>query len=370
MKLAFTSIVVFAAAFTARAQNTGACSSQPVQQDFEPFCRTLETNRISSLAHFRIAELFFLQNNYQSSANEFREVLNGDLNPKWTEVWAHINLGMIFGVTNQRDRAVNEYRQASRTRDDTFGAQEEAARLSKELGADLPPSARIFDRRSVAEPIVMVPPDYTDEARTAKLEGTVLLEGTIGGDGVVHDLTVLRPLGLGLDEKAMDAVRQWLFVPSQTNGQTGSIRSVIAVDFFLSSNLYRWHLVGVTFDPPTGSARPEFLSTAYPPGAGIVLRPEVIDRGSILVAIGRPATATLGFDIDEQGRPANIRVQGASDSMWGSQAAALVSEWRFKPGMKDARHVSVPSSVDLMWGPRNITPVMVDRFRGVYPHNN
>ena len=126
MKLAFTSIVVFAAAFTARAQNTGACSSQPVQQDFEPFCRTLETNRISSLAHFRIAELFFLQNNYQSSANEFREVLNGDLNPKWTEVWAHINLGKIFDITGQRERAVNEYRQAAQTNDNTFGALEEA----------------------------------------------------------------------------------------------------------------------------------------------------------------------------------------------------------------------------------------------------
>ena len=179
-----------------------------------------------------------------------------------------------------------------------------------------------------------VPPDYTDEARTAKLEGTVLLEGAIGGDGVARDLTVLRPLGLGLDEKAIDAVRQWLFVPSQTNVQTGSRRTVIAVDFFLSSNLSRWHLVGVSFDPQSGSARPEFLSTVFPPGAGLVFGTEIIDRGSILVAIGRPATATVGFEIDEQGRPANICVQGTSDSVWGSQAVALVSQWCFKPGMK------------------------------------
>jgi TonB family protein len=366
MKLTFTAIVLFAAAFAAKAQDTGGCSNKPVPPDFAPFCRVLETSRNSSLAHYRIAELLFLQNNYQSSANEFREVLNGDLDPKWTGVWAHINLGTIFEVTNQRDRAVNEYRQARRTGDDTFGAQEEAIRLSKELGADLPPFTRIFDRRAVAEPVTTVPPDYTDEARTAKLEGTVLLEGTIGGDGAAHDLTVLRPLGLGLDEKAIDAVRQWLFVPNQANGQSISMRNLIAVDFFLSSNLSRWHLVGVTFDPPTGSTRPEFLSTVYPPGAGIVLRPEIIDRGSILVAIGRPATATLGFDIDEQGRPANIRVQGESDTMWGSQAVALVSAWRFKPGMKDSRQVSVPCSIDLMWGPRNITSVVVDRFRGAY----
>ncbi len=90
--------------------------------------KAVDVKRNSSLAHYRIAEMFFLQNNYQSAANEFREVLNGDLDPKWTEVWAHINLGKIFDVTDQRDRAVNEYRQAVRTKDNTQGAQEEAAK--------------------------------------------------------------------------------------------------------------------------------------------------------------------------------------------------------------------------------------------------
>ena len=88
--------------------------------------KALETNRNSSMAHYRMAEVFFLQNNYQSAANEFREVLNGDLEPKWTEVWAHIHLGKIFDITGQRERAVNEYNLALRTKDNTQGAQEEA----------------------------------------------------------------------------------------------------------------------------------------------------------------------------------------------------------------------------------------------------
>lgn len=92
--------------------------------------KALEVNRNSSLAHFRIGELFFKQNNYQSAANEFRSAINGDLDPKWTEVWSHITLGKIFDVTGQRDRAVNEYRQAIRTHDNTGGAQDEAARYS------------------------------------------------------------------------------------------------------------------------------------------------------------------------------------------------------------------------------------------------
>ncbi|MBL8296090.1 MAG: peptidase M1 [Bryobacterales bacterium] len=93
--------------------------------------KALDVNRNSSLAHYRVAELFFLQRNYQAAANEFRSALDGDLEPKWTEVWAHINLGKIFDITGQRERAVNEYNQAIRTKDNTQGAQEEAAKYLK-----------------------------------------------------------------------------------------------------------------------------------------------------------------------------------------------------------------------------------------------
>lgn len=88
--------------------------------------KALEVTRNSSLAHYRIGELFFLQGNWQPAANEFREALNGDGVPKWTEVWAHINLGKVFDISDQRDRAVNEYRQALRTKDNTYGAMQEA----------------------------------------------------------------------------------------------------------------------------------------------------------------------------------------------------------------------------------------------------
>lgn len=98
----------------------------------QEYQKALEVNRISSLAHYRVAEIFFQQGNYQSAANEFREALSGDLDPKWTEVWSHINLGKIFDVTTQRDRARNEYTQAIRTKDNTQGAQEEAAKYLKE----------------------------------------------------------------------------------------------------------------------------------------------------------------------------------------------------------------------------------------------
>ena len=90
------------------------------------FNKALEVNKNSSLAHYRVAEVFFLQKNYQASANAYRDALNGDGDPRWTEVWSHIQLGKIFDITGQRERATNEYRQALQTNDNTQGALEEA----------------------------------------------------------------------------------------------------------------------------------------------------------------------------------------------------------------------------------------------------
>ncbi len=92
------------------------------------FNKALDVNKNSSLAHYRIAEVFFLQRNYQAAANAYRECLNGDGEPRWTEVWSHIQLGKIFDVTGQRERATNEYRQALQTNDNTQGALDEARR--------------------------------------------------------------------------------------------------------------------------------------------------------------------------------------------------------------------------------------------------
>ncbi|MGH9626414.1 MAG: tetratricopeptide repeat protein, partial [Bryobacteraceae bacterium] len=89
--------------------------------------KALEVNRNSSLAHFRVGELFFKQNNFQAAADAFRRAINGDLQPKWTEVWSYIDLGKVFDVTDQRQRAVNQYKQAIRTHDNTANAQKVAA---------------------------------------------------------------------------------------------------------------------------------------------------------------------------------------------------------------------------------------------------
>lgn len=94
--------------------------------------RALEVKRNSSLAHYRMGEAFFEQRNYQAAANAFREAINGDQEPAWTQVWSRLFLGKIFDLTGQRERAINEYRRALETNDDTQGALAEARKYLSE----------------------------------------------------------------------------------------------------------------------------------------------------------------------------------------------------------------------------------------------
>jgi len=104
------------------------------------FNKALDANKNSSLAHYRVAEVFFLQHNYQAAANAYRESLNGDGEPRWTEVWSHIGLGKIFDVTGQRERATGEYRQAIQTNDNTQGALDEARKYLQKAYEQAKPS--------------------------------------------------------------------------------------------------------------------------------------------------------------------------------------------------------------------------------------
>ncbi len=88
--------------------------------------KALQINPHKSLAHFRLAEVFYEQFNLQSAANSFRDALNGDKDPKWIETWCYIYLGKIYDILGQRQRALAEYNKALNTKDDTNGAMAEA----------------------------------------------------------------------------------------------------------------------------------------------------------------------------------------------------------------------------------------------------
>jgi protein TonB len=76
-------------------------------------------------------------------------------------------------------------------------------------------------------------PEYSEEARKAKYQGTVLLWVIVGPDGRPRDIRVQRSLGMGLDEKAIEAVRKWKFEPAMKDGHPVAVQVNIEVRFRL-----------------------------------------------------------------------------------------------------------------------------------------
>lgn len=82
-------------------------------------------------------------------------------------------------------------------------------------------------------PISRPEPQYSEEARKAKWGGTVLLSLVVDETGHTRDIHVLKPLGLGLDEKAIEAVSKWTFVPGKKGGKPVAVAAQIEVTFRL-----------------------------------------------------------------------------------------------------------------------------------------
>lgn len=92
------------------------------------------------------------------------------------------------------------------------------------VGAGKVTAPRIVDSRD---------PEYSDEAREQKLQGTVVLAAVISATGCVRELKLIRHLGLGLDEKAIEAVLNWKFQPAKQNGVPVAVQINIEVSFRL-----------------------------------------------------------------------------------------------------------------------------------------
>jgi TonB family protein len=95
------------------------------------------------------------------------------------------------------------------------------------------------------------------------------------------------------------------------------------------------------------------VNAPYPRGEGI--GPAAVDAARLLAVMGRQAVVRLAFDVDEAGHPVRIRVQEASEPVWGEEAVSLVRRWQFSPAKKDDKPVSTQCTVDLVWGEKEFT---------------
>jgi TonB family protein len=187
--------------------------------------------------------------------------------------------------------------------------------------------------------IAKAPPGYTEEARLAKLEGGVLLSLVVGADGQPREIQVTRPLGLGLDESAMESVRAWQFKPGVRSGVPVDVRVNEEVFFRSPRTLWDWHVVRVVFQPPALAARPVLIQTKFP---------ATVDEEE-------NASVTIACDVGPKGAPLNVHVVKSSDAKWESQLVSAVRKsWRFRP-----QSVTTPAWFEFVRGSHSPIPPAV-----------
>jgi TonB family protein len=169
--------------------------------------------------------------------------------------------------------------------------------------------------------LLKVEPEYSEEARRARMQGKVVLFVIIDPQGKPGSLKVIRSLGLGLDEEAIKVVEQWRFRPGMKEGRPVPVQATIEVNFrLLDTPTKTWHLESILFRPP-----------------GDAERPGLFGDGS--------AFAAISFEVDESGKAMNLQVDSSSEKKAGREVMEAVKDWKFDPGMKDGKPVVVPCSV-------------------------
>ncbi len=173
-------------------------------------------------------------------------------------------------------------------------------------------------------------PHYSVEGLMARLEGNVRVSLVVSEDGTPKNIKVVKSLGLGLDEKAIEAIGEWQFAPGQKDGNAVAVRANVEVNFRLAGKAGEWRLARAEFKPPEAASLPILLRTKFP-------------RDS---SAGEPGSVVLTMDVDERGRPVNLHVEKSSDAQWEEEVMGAAREWRFKAGENGGAPVAVPLTLE------------------------
>jgi TonB family protein len=187
---------------------------------------------------------------------------------------------------------------------------------------------------------------YPEEALTAGIEGRVFVRFVVDEEGVPTEITVVRGIGGGCDEVAVEGVRASRFTPGMQGGRPVAVRMSLPVTFRLT-------------EPPPAPRPPVVLTPLSPPKpetyAVVEEMPELIGGIARLQArIRYPEAARragiegrvfVRFVVDEEGVPTEITVVRGIGGGCDEAAVAAVRASRFRPGLEDGRPVKVGMSL-------------------------
>jgi TonB family protein len=161
-----------------------------------------------------------------------------------------------------------------------------------------------------------VDPQFSEQARAAKFSGVVLINLIVDINGLPQNVHVLRGVGMGLDESAVAAVKQYTFLPAMENGKPVPVGLNVEVNFQI------------------------FISPKILHSVPLELSPEAIQNhasGAIVVA----------FIVDPQGNPQDVHVLRGVGMGMDIRAVEAVKQYKFAPVLKDGQPVAQASSLQL-----------------------
>ncbi len=179
--------------------------------------------------------------------------------------------------------------------------------------------------------IERVEPQYTEQARQAKYQGTVLLYIEVSPEGQATNIRVQRSLGLGLDEKAVEAVRQWKFKPGMKDGTPVTVAATVEINFRLLSG---WSIAWQSYANDADVAKPILRGSTFPPDCKT------------------PAHVTVALDIGSDGTVKGARVVESSDSALDASVLDTVRRWQFAPAQYKGSPEPAAAQIQLACQPR------------------
>ena len=171
------------------------------------------------------------------------------------------------------------------------------------------------------------------EAYLARLHGTVVLDAVVGENGLARDIRVVRSIGMGLDENAIEAVKskRWWFTPGMKNGVPVTATATVEINVGLSN--VGWSLTSAEFDTPPGADRPVLIRAPYP---------------SLSRFREKHGKVTVSLDITPEGTPENLHAEKSSDSALENEAMSIARDWTFRPAKHDGNPIPVHCTLDFV----------------------
>jgi TonB family protein len=201
--------------------------------------------------------------------------------------------------------------------------------------------------------LVQKGPQYTPDGLRAKIEGSVEIEIVVNADGSVGDAHVTKSLDtvFGLDDKAVDAVRQWKYLPALLNGKPVPCLMSVTVPFKVTSTP-----VQVAGEPPSHETAEEFRKGAYLEDAPNLIAPvplKPVDPEYTSEARLKKIQGAVEIEaiVMPDGTVGKVRIAKSLDPIYGldQQAVNCARKWKFRPGMMNGLPVPVVVTIVLMF---------------------